>query len=107
MQDERLRLLALWHGRRRDVDSLLEPLLSHGPVAVARVSSHLDELVRAVESEQASFEVFRQACVDAQAAPPLPRDDLARGRARSQLPPPEWAREMAQDATVLRLPERP
>lgn len=134
MQDERLRLLALWHGLRRDVDLLLEPLLAHGPVAVARVTGHLAELDRAVGREQSAFTAFRAACRDpeqerrAEAAAPagpepvvidlepvpvgapgaLPdRDDLAAGRARAQVPAPSRSGELEQDATVLRLPERP
>ncbi len=107
MQDERLHLLALWHGLRRDVDLLLEPLLSHGPVAVARVSSHLDELQIAVTREQAGFQALRRSCENRGAGGPVAPDELAPGRARSQIPPPAWARELEQDATVLRLPERP
>lgn len=106
MQDDRLRLLAIWHGLRRDVDLLLAPLLSHGPVAVARVTSHLDELQVVVQREQAAFEAFRLACQDAGAEAPLARDDLASGRARSQVPPPAWADDLDRDATVLRLPDR-
>lgn len=106
MQDDRLRLLAIWHGLRRDVDLLLAPLLSHGPVAVARVTSHLDELQVAVEREQTAFQAFRDACQNAGADLPVARDDLASGRSRAQVPPPDCADELEQDATVLRLPNR-
>lgn len=106
MQDDRLRLLAIWHGLRRDVDLLLAPLLSHGPVAVARVSSHLDELQVVVQREQAGFEALRRACEHADPDLPVDRDDLAPVRARSQALPPGRADELEQDATVLRLPDR-
>lgn len=97
MQDERLRLLALWHGLRRDVDLLLQPLLSHGPVAVSRVASHLDELAAAMEREQAAFRALRQACDD------HPQPTGVRVQA---LPPPSWTRELESDDNVIRLADR-
>ena len=103
MQDERLRLLALWHGLRRDVDTLLLPLLSHGPVAVTRVSERMVELESAVQRERAAFEAFRTAC---QQHVTVPTDELARGRARSRLSPAE-ALDLVDYATVIQLPERP
>lgn len=103
MQDERLRLLALWHGLRRDVDTLLLPLLSHGPVAVTRVSEHLVELESAVQQERAAFEAFRAACEEHVT---VPTDELARGRARSRGSLPR-ALDLVDYATVIHLPERP
>lgn len=98
MQDDRFRLLALWHGLRRDVDALLEPLLSQGPMAVSRVSTHLQEIEGAVTREQAGFTAFRSACSTADGEL---KDDLARGRA---LVAPTADPEVG--ATVIRLPGR-
>jgi hypothetical protein len=56
--EDRLRLLAHWHARRREVDELLEPLLAHGPAAVDRVSARLVDLAQALEAERAAFEAF-------------------------------------------------
>ena len=109
MQDERLRLLALWHGLRRDVEALLEPLLAHGPVAVSRVAGHLAEVELTVAREQAAFQAFRTACAAQAPVGPVeldrPHDDLARGRALVA-PPAGWTADREHDATVIQLPER-
>lgn len=110
MQDERLRLLALWHGLRRDLDLLLDPLLAHGPVAVNRVSAHLDALSRAFERERVAFEALRRACTDERAPRasdiPAPQDELAAGRARSRPAGEPLSVDLDGEATVIQLPER-
>ena len=89
--DDRLRLLARWHARRRDLDSLLSPLLTYGPAAVDLVSDRLPVIEQAVAAEQLAFEAFRSG---AGRTPPTgpstpPVDELARARRRmleSQVP---------------------
>ncbi len=61
VDEEPLRLLALWHARRRDLDEMLEPLLAHGPVAVERVARHLPSVTGAVAGERAAFDAFLAA----------------------------------------------
>ena len=56
-----MRLLALWHARRRDLDELLEPLLAQGPLAVERVATHLGPVTAAVAGERAAYDAFLQA----------------------------------------------
>lgn len=60
--EDRLRHLAHWHARRREVDELLEPLLAHGPAAVDRVSARLTELTSALDAERAAWDAFSAAC---------------------------------------------
>ncbi len=90
--DDRLRLLAHWHARRREVDDLLDPLLQHGPAAVERVSARLDDVSEALAAERLAFEAFAAAAELAQVALPrpvgaleaLPVDEVAQARARAQ-----------------------
>jgi hypothetical protein len=94
--DERLRLLALWHSRRRELDDLVEPLLLHGPAAVGRVDGRIGEITVAVRSEMAAFEALCEALALHRAAPDVADDDLgllrqradrARSLARQRLQP--------------------
>ncbi len=85
--DDRLRLLARWHARRRDLDTLLAPLLAHGPAAVERVTARLSVLRQAREAERLAFEAFAAvtelAQAESRAGDTLPIDELARARRRA------------------------
>ncbi len=95
--DDRLRLLARWHARRRDLDTLLLPLLAHGPAAVDRVTGRLSVLRQAREAERLAFEAFAAvtalAEAESRAGASLPVDELARARQRA-----EHARAASRDA---------
>ena len=67
---DELRRLALWLSRRRAVDEALEMLTAYGPVASARVHSHLDALRQLLAAEHEAF-----AAVEA-AAPRVPQSPL-------------------------------
>ena len=83
--EDRLRLLAHWHARRREVDELLEPLLAHGPAAVDRVYARLDELTQALDAERLAFAAFASAAeLFAESAPGRPVDELAAARSRAE-----------------------
>ena len=85
--DDRLRLLARWHARRRDLDTLLMPLLAHGPAAVDRVTDRLSVLRQAREAERLAFEAFAAvtelAEAERRAGDTVPLDELARARRRA------------------------
>ncbi|MCW2623250.1 MAG: hypothetical protein JWL64_2852 [Frankiales bacterium] len=86
--EDRLRLLARWQARRRDVDELLGPLLAHGPAAVDRVTLKLAEVTQAIEAEREAYDLFETAAAQALALEPAPRatrpvDELAVARRRA------------------------
>ena len=82
--DDRLRLLAHWHARRREVDELLAPLLAHGPAAVDRVTARLQDLTEAMDAEGVAFAAFAAAAPapdEVDLRPPVDEVALARQRA--------------------------
>lgn len=88
--DQRLRLLAHWHARRRQVDELMTPLLACGPAAVQRVYARLPELTQAMSAEREAFEAFATATGPGSAQRSgdqrgcsVPVDELARARRRA------------------------
>ena len=56
--EDRLRLLAHWHACRREVDELVQPLLTHGPAAVDRVSARLADVQGGLDAERLAWEAF-------------------------------------------------
>jgi hypothetical protein len=83
--DDRLRLLARWQARRREVDELLAPLLAHGPAAVDRVGHRLADVQLAMAAEQDAYAAFC-AEVGSDHAITLdssPVDELAQARRRA------------------------